>query len=143
MKILWKRGEIAPREQFLLFSTIFYCLLVVLCVKTATRFSLRDKRLFEISEFEITGVDCTHLSRPGQLMKSELYSSYFLATILLKIAIFMQPCVIFHINTCFRNHSTNILNLPFENDFYTSIPSVYQNDVPKRNGFDVCSKVIE
>ena len=58
LKILWKRGEIAPKEQFLLFSTIFYCLLVDLCVKTGTRFSFRDKRLFEISEFEITGVDC-------------------------------------------------------------------------------------
>ena len=58
MKILWKRGEIAPKEQFLLFSTIFCCLLVDLCVKTGTRFSLRDKRLFEISEFEITRVDC-------------------------------------------------------------------------------------
>ena len=58
MKILWKRGEIAPKEQFLLFPTIFCCLLVDLCVKTGTRFSLRDKRLFEISEFEITRVDC-------------------------------------------------------------------------------------
>ena len=61
MKILWKRGEIAPKEQFLLFSTIFYCLLVDLCVKTGTRFSLRDKRLFAISEFEITGVDCIQM----------------------------------------------------------------------------------
>ena len=58
MKILLKRGEIAPGEQFLLFSTIFCCLLVDLCVKTGIRFSLRDKRLFEISEFEITRVDC-------------------------------------------------------------------------------------
>ena len=58
LKILWKRGEIAPKEQFLLFSTIFCCLLVDLCIKTGTRFSLRDKRLFEISEFEITRVDC-------------------------------------------------------------------------------------
>ena len=58
MKILWKRGEIAPKDQFLLFSTIFCCLLVDLCVITGTRFSLRDKRLFEISEFEITRVDC-------------------------------------------------------------------------------------
>ena len=57
-KILWKRGEIAPKEQFLLFSTIFCCLLADLCVQTGTRFSLRDKRLFEISEFEITRVDC-------------------------------------------------------------------------------------
>ena len=44
--------------QFLLFSKIFCCLLVDLCVKTGTRFSLRDKRIFEISEFEITRVDC-------------------------------------------------------------------------------------
>ena len=58
LKILWKRGVIAPKEQFLLFSTIICCLLVDPCVKTGTRFSLRDKRLFEISEFEITRVDC-------------------------------------------------------------------------------------
>ena len=32
--------------------------MIDLCVKTGTRFSLRDKRLFEISEFEITRVDC-------------------------------------------------------------------------------------
>ena len=28
LKILWKRGEIAPLEQFLLFSTIFFYLLL-------------------------------------------------------------------------------------------------------------------
>ena len=28
LKILWKRGEIAPKEQFLLFSTIFFYLLL-------------------------------------------------------------------------------------------------------------------
>ena len=33
--------------------------MVDLCVKTGTRLPLRDKRLFEISEFEITRVDCT------------------------------------------------------------------------------------
>ena len=60
LKILWKREEIAPKEQFLRFYTIFCCLLVDLCVKTSTRFSLRDKRLFEISEFEITRVDCNN-----------------------------------------------------------------------------------
>ena len=38
LKILWKRGEIAPKEQFLLFSTIFCCLLVDLCGKTGARF---------------------------------------------------------------------------------------------------------
>ena len=58
LKILWKRGEIAPLEQFLLFSTIFFYMLLDFHVKAATRFSLRNKRLFEISYFEITGVNC-------------------------------------------------------------------------------------
>ena len=57
LKILWKRGEIAPLQQFLLFSTIFCYLLLDFHVKTGTRFSLRHKRLFEISE-QITRVDC-------------------------------------------------------------------------------------
>ena len=56
--MLWKRGEIAPKEQFLLFSTIFCNLILDFCVKTRTRFSLRDKQLFEITEVEITRVDC-------------------------------------------------------------------------------------
>ena len=59
MNILWKRGEIAPEEQFLLFSSIFCNLILDFYVKTRTRFSLRDKRLFEITEIEITRVDCT------------------------------------------------------------------------------------
>ena len=58
MKILYKRGEIAPKEQCLLFSIIFCCLLIDICVKTGTKFSLRDKRLLEVSEVEITRVDC-------------------------------------------------------------------------------------
>ena len=57
-KILWKMGEIAPEEQFLPFSTIFYDLMLDFYVKTGIRFSLRDKRLFEITEVEITRVDC-------------------------------------------------------------------------------------
>ena len=52
-------GEIAPEEQFLPFSTIFYDLMLDFYVKTGIRFSLRDKRLFEITEVEITRVDCT------------------------------------------------------------------------------------
>ena len=32
-KILWKRGEIAPKEQFLLFSTLFYIYISNLGVK--------------------------------------------------------------------------------------------------------------
>ena len=58
LKILWKRGEIAPEEQFLLLSTIFYYLILDFYVKTGIRFSLRDRRLFEITEIEITRVDC-------------------------------------------------------------------------------------
>ena len=59
MNILWKRGEIAPGEQFLLLSTIFCYLVLDFYVKTRIRFSLRDKRLFEITEVEITRVDCS------------------------------------------------------------------------------------
>ena len=58
VKILRKRGEIAPEEQFLLLSTIFCYLMLDFNVKTRIRFSLRDKRLFEITEVEITRVDC-------------------------------------------------------------------------------------
>ena len=59
LKILWKRGEISPEEQFLLLSTTFCYLMLDFCVKTGIRFSLRDKRLFEITEVETTRVDCT------------------------------------------------------------------------------------
>ena len=58
LKILWKREEIAPEEQFLLLSRIFYYLVLDFYVKTRIRFSLRDKQLFEITEVEITRVDC-------------------------------------------------------------------------------------
>ena len=51
-------GEIAPEEQFLPLSTIFYYLMLDFYVQTGIRFSLRDKRLFEITEVEITRVDC-------------------------------------------------------------------------------------
>ena len=59
VEILWERGEIAPEEQFLLLSTIFCYLMLDFYVKTGIRFSLRDKRFFEITEVEITMVDCT------------------------------------------------------------------------------------
>ena len=58
MKILWKRGEIA------LFSIIFFYLLLDFHVLAGTRFSLRDKRLFEISKVEITRVNCNFPSFP-------------------------------------------------------------------------------
>ena len=53
-----ERGEIAPEEQFLLLSTIFCYLMSDLYVENGIRFSLRDKRLLEITEVEITRVDC-------------------------------------------------------------------------------------
>ena len=43
LKILWKRGETAPQEQFLLFSTIFFYMLLDFHVLAGTRFSLRGK----------------------------------------------------------------------------------------------------
>ena len=69
LKILWKRGEIAPEEQFLLLCTIFCYLMLDCYVKTGIRISLRDKRVFEITEVEITRVDCTMIlfSRPNCL----------------------------------------------------------------------------
>ena len=57
LKILWERGEIAPEEQFLL-STILCYLILDFYVKTRIRFSLRDKRLFKITEVEIMRVNC-------------------------------------------------------------------------------------
>ena len=47
-----EKGKIAPEEQFLPLSTIFYSLMLDFYVKTGIRFSLRDKR------FKITRVDC-------------------------------------------------------------------------------------
>ena len=64
LKIMWKRGEIAPEEQFLLLSTIFCYLMLDFCVETRIRFSLQEKQLFEITEVEITRVDCI-LNRGG------------------------------------------------------------------------------
>ena len=56
LEIYWKYCR-KEEEQFLLFSTMFCYLFLNLRVRTGTRFSLRDKRLFEISEVEITRVD--------------------------------------------------------------------------------------
>ena len=38
-------------------------LILNFCVETWTRFSLRDKRLFEITEVEITRVDCMFIKQ--------------------------------------------------------------------------------
>ena len=55
LKILWKRGEIAPEERFLLFSTISCYLLFDFFVKTGTKY---NSKLFEIIKVEITKVIC-------------------------------------------------------------------------------------
>ena len=83
LKILWKRGDIAPEEQFLLLSTIhvFCYLMLDFYVKIRIRFSFRDKRLFEITEVEISRVDCIlHL----------LYFIKFLPAII--IDSYQMPC---------------------------------------------------
>ena len=72
LKILWKRGKIAPEEQFLPLSTIFYYLMLDFYDKTGIRFSLRDKRLFEITEVEITRVDCIYI-RFNQKLNEKSY----------------------------------------------------------------------
>ena len=50
-------------EQFLLLSTTFCYLMLDFCVKTKIRFSLRDKRFVEITDVEITRVDCIRIDR--------------------------------------------------------------------------------
>ena len=57
--------------SFLLFSTIFCYLLLDFLVKTGTRFSLRDKRLFEINE-----IDCiSEILLPATLPRRKRDSS--------------------------------------------------------------------
>ena len=63
LTILWKGGEIALQEQFLLLSTIFSYLMLDFYGKRRIRFSLRERRLFEITEVEITRVDCIKFDR--------------------------------------------------------------------------------
>ena len=66
LKILWKRREIAPEEQFLLLSTIFSYVMLDFYVRTRIRFSLRDKWLFKITDVEITRVDCIEFNNIRQ-----------------------------------------------------------------------------
>ena len=53
-----KGRNCSPGAIFPLFHNI-YNLILDFCVITRTRFSVRDKRLFEITEVEITRVDCS------------------------------------------------------------------------------------
>ena len=61
----WKYCGKEEKLLLLLFSTIFCYLFLDLDVKTGTRISLRDKRLVEISEVEITSVDYILWVRKG------------------------------------------------------------------------------
>ena len=58
MENIVEKGRNCSWEQFLPFSTVFCNLILDLCVKTRIRFSLRDKQIFEITEAEITRLDC-------------------------------------------------------------------------------------
>ena len=51
-----EKGELAPKEQFLPLSTIFCYLSSISMFIQGSDF--RDKRLFEITEVEITRVNC-------------------------------------------------------------------------------------
>ena len=46
------------RSNFSSYQQYFFYLILDFYVKRRTRFSLRDKRLFEITEVEITRIDC-------------------------------------------------------------------------------------
>ena len=94
LKILWKRGKIAPEEQFLLLSTILYYLMLDFCVKTGIGFSLRDERLFEVTEVEITRVDCISIAN--------MHSCFFFCIKFVLKMIFLGK---FKIACCFRRHS--------------------------------------
>ena len=82
LKILWKRGEIAPEEQFLLLPTIFCYLVLDFYIKTRIRFSLRDKRLFEITEDEIARVDCISSFQSSQ--NNMIYGMYVVSVFFFK-----------------------------------------------------------
>ena len=60
LKIMWKRGEIAPEEQFLLLSTIFCYLMSNFYVQGSDFFF--EITEVEITEVEITRVDCIKFS---------------------------------------------------------------------------------
>ena len=63
-------------------SPLFHNILlpdVDLCVKTGTRFSLRDKQLFEISEVEITRVNYIIFRQENANSGLVTYCSFFFA----------------------------------------------------------------
>ena len=93
LKILWKMGEIAPEEQFLPLSIIFYYLMLDFYVKTGIRFSLRDMRLFEITEVEITRVDCIIISTAKEYISRMCQQSALAEYILIELL-----CLVFQVH---------------------------------------------
>ena len=72
LKVLWKRGEaISPLFHKILLSVVRFS-----CLK-GTGFSLRDKRLFEISEVEITRVDCIYTRNFLDPKDTEAWNYYY------------------------------------------------------------------
>ena len=79
------------------------------CVKTWTRFSYRDKRLFEVIEVEIMRVDCIYSYTTGRAMgrlkaNSTLCASMYVNECLLLVNNKKQKC-----KAClyFKNHFQN------------------------------------
>ena len=85
-----KGRNCSPQEQFLLLSTIFCYLMLDFYVKTRIRFSLRDKRLFEITKVEITRVDCTFFM-PPHAMNAEDRDFLFMFVSLFICLYFLLP----------------------------------------------------
>ena len=86
-------GEIAPEEQFLPLSTIFYYLMLDFYVKTGIRLSFRDKRLFEITEVEITRVNCSFKIQELEVIKLFSCSTQLSMKIFLLINVKMPTIV--------------------------------------------------
>ena len=106
-------------------SPLIHNILLPDLVKTGIRFSLRDKRLFEITEVEITRVDCIYISQ------SPFY------------------CVTFKCDLDFQAGWTNVSNdtsIPKGEQLCQIILKLMHTlmclsiGTPKNNKFSICSK---
>ena len=73
-KYCGKGVKLLLRSNFLLLFTVFSQLMLDFYVKTRIRFCLRVKRLFEITEVEITRVDCICIAESVGKEKMSAYS---------------------------------------------------------------------
>ena len=152
-KILWKREKIAPEEQFLPLSKIFYYMMLDFYVKTGVRFSLRDKQLFEITEVEITRVDCTNQTI---LYAFGIYQQIFLIEWGINIFIFLPHIfytdIALTVSWLWKTHlnwfAKTALYIRFKLSF--QYPSYWNEHIttlmclsigtPKNNKFSICFK---